>query len=300
LVAKALAGLHPGLKIKIVPIRTSGDDPSRKPTGLTGVKGLFVKEIEEALLQKTIDLAVHSAKDLPGLLPPGLMVGAVPERLSPFDALVSDLPSAKSLADLPTRAVVGTSSLRRRAQIAALRPDLRISLIRGNLDTRLKKMKSQECHAVILAAAGILRLKGGSLPFSELSPDEMLPAPGQGVLALERRADDSRTADLIGPLGHSESETALAAERGFMMRLGAGCQTPAAAWARHEGGFLKMDALVCGLDGAGQLRAAGRVSYPDSSQAAALGAGLADDLLRRGGAEIIAKAESEATKEWEA
>jgi hydroxymethylbilane synthase len=300
MVSKALEGLHPGLKVRIVPIKTSGDDPGRRPTGPLGVKGLFVKEIEEALLAGSVDLAVHSAKDLPGSLPDGLSLGAVPERFPPFDALVSD--QSDSIKGLPQNSRIGTSSLRRRAQLKALRPDLKIILIRGNLETRANKVKSKECDAVVLAEAGILRLKGKALPFFEIPPSDMLPAPGQGILALEARQGDEMTMGLLEPLNHPPSETALSAERAFMKRLGTGCQTPAAAWARFEDSMFKMEALVSELDGSTILRAEGVLEPATASpqEAALLGARLAQELLDKGGAQIIERAESENLLEWEA
>jgi hydroxymethylbilane synthase len=298
MLARALGEVHQGLLFKIVPIKTSGDDPGRKPTGPMGVKGLFVKEIEEAILEGRVDFAIHSAKDLPGLLPEGLVLGAAPERALPFDALITE--SQSSLSSLPQGARVGTSSLRRRAQLLALRPDFKIKPIRGNLDTRINKVKSKECDAVVLAASGLMRLKGEDYPFAEIAPAEMLPAPGQGILALELRAADEQVAGLLSPLNHRPTQTALAAERAFMTSLAAGCQTPAAAWARVEEEFLFMEALVAELDGSLVLREEGRIPFPETLEpAAALGASLAEALLLKGGAEIIAKAEREVAKEWE-
>jgi hydroxymethylbilane synthase len=297
MVGKALEDLNPGLKVRVVPIKTSGDDPLRKPTGAMGVKGLFVKEIEEALLDFRVDLAVHSAKDLPATLPSGLVLGATPERALPFDALITD--NQSSLLRLPKGARVGTSSLRRSSQLLALRSDFTIIPIRGNLDTRINKVKTKECDAVILAASGLVRLKGKDSPFVEISPSEILPAPGQGILALELRESDPKIHRLIEPLNHMPSKIALISERAFMKALGAGCQTPAAAWARFEGDFLVMDSLVAELDGTLVLREEGRI--PVSTEllpAEQLGTSIAEKLLKKGGSEIIAKAEREVEKAW--
>jgi hydroxymethylbilane synthase len=296
MVAREIERLHPGLKVPIVPIRTSGDDASHKPSGPMGIKGLFVKEIEEAILEKKVDLAIHSAKDLPARLPDGLVLGPVPERASPMDALVGG--TYRSILDLPKGARIGTSSLRRRAQLLCLRRDFQIKGIRGNVDTRVGKVSSGEVDAVILAAAGLVRLKGAAFPFQPIPYTEILPAPGQGALALELREGDGRVTAIISPLDHFNSRVCLLAERAFMERLGAGCQTPAAAWARVEGNSLLMDALVCSLDGTEAIKGDQRLVGVDPLAGQALGEGLARDLLSRGAGRIIADAESEIQREW--
>jgi hydroxymethylbilane synthase len=330
-VARELEAASPGLAVQIVPIRTRGDDPGRAPLGAAGIKGLFVKEIEDALLLGAIDLAVHSAKDLPSALPEGLALGAAPRRASPFDALIAE--GAAGVGSLKKGARVGTSSLRRRAQLLALRPDLAIVPLRGNLDTRLGKVVSGELDATLLGASGLRRLKGEAFPVSEIPPGEILPAPGQGQLALELREGDEDTLRLCAPLNHALSEAALACERAFMAALGAGCQTPAAAWARIEGGAFVASSLVCELDGSRTLKAEGRLegfraipetgavsppssvafsepapaaaggpggaggsrgsgeAAPDLEAARGLGRSLAERLLEAGAAEIIARAE---------
>ena len=283
-VARALAAAHPGLTLEIRPIKTSGDKILDAPLASIGGKGLFVKEIEEALLDETIDLAVHSAKDLPAKLPDGLELGAVPARADCRDVWVSRTPGG--LKGLPPGARVGTSGPRRQAQILARRPDLRIAPIRGNLETRLQKVGA-ETEAVVVAAAGLFRLGLTPLGAQTMEPSEMLPAAGQGALALEIRVGDGRTAGLIRPLHHPPTALALAAERGFLDFLGGGCQVPAAALAVTDGAELKLEAIIAAPSGTLVLR--GRRSAPAGSppQAAALGRDLAAELLTRGGAEII-------------
>ncbi|MDR3037975.1 MAG: hydroxymethylbilane synthase, partial [Candidatus Adiutrix sp.] len=235
LTAGEIAAGRPDLALEIIPIKTTGDKIQDKPLAQIGGKGLFVKEIDEALLAGTIDLAVHSAKDLPALLPDGLILGATPARADFRDVLVACGPGG--LEHLPPGARVGTSGLRRRAQILARRPDLRIEPIRGNLGTRLQKV-GPEIEAVIVAAAGLARLGLNPAQARPLEPAEMLPAAGQGVLALTIRQDDARTAEIIRPLHHRPTGLALAAERGFLEFLGGGCQLPVAALAQAAEGLL--------------------------------------------------------------
>jgi hydroxymethylbilane synthase len=325
-VARALEAANPGYAFRVVPIRTRGDDPGRGPIGGAGIKGLFVKEIEDALLAGEVDLAVHSAKDLPSELPDGLGLCAAPERASPFDALV--LRGGGDLAGLRRGARVGTSSLRRAAQLRAFRPDFEIVPLRGNVDTRLGKVGSGEMDATLLGASGLMRLKGPSFAVATVDPALMLPAPGQGQLGLEIREGDVRTREICSHLDHPPSALALVCERAFMEGLGAGCQTPAACWARFEGPDMVADALVCELDGSRVVRASGRVSgasapagtrgvrghggaggdsgrggapdgggrgdpgpLPDPAEARALGLELASGLLAQGGDLMIARAE---------
>jgi hydroxymethylbilane synthase len=289
MVAEALRGLYPELEIEILPRKTKGDDPGRAPMGGMGIKGLFTKEIEEALLSKEADLAVHSAKDLPALLPEGLTLGAVPRRETPFDAFICL--SDGGITDLPPDAIVGTSSLRRKAQLLALRNDLRIRPIRGNVDTRIQRVAIGDYDATILAASGLRRLKGENYPIRPIAPEELLPAPGQGILALEHREEDKWIHDLLSPLNHIASELALAAERSFMLSLGAGCQTPAAAWARKNGDDLVMDSLVAETDGSLVIRAGDKVGcLKDLDCAREMGHRLAMELLYKGGEAIIKKA----------
>jgi hydroxymethylbilane synthase len=314
-VAKALEAANPDLAFQVVPIRTRGDDPARAPLGSSGIKGLFVKEIEDALLLGAVDLAVHSAKDLPSELPEGLRLGAAPERASPFDALISS--GDGDLASLKKGAKVGTSSLRRAAQLLSFRADFEVVPLRGNVDTRLGKVSSGELDATLLGASGLARLKGGGFPVKEVGPEIMLPAPGQGQLALEMREGDERAFNACAPLGHAPSALALACERAFMEGLGAGCQTPAACWARFEGQDFLADALVSELDGSRVIRASRRLdaagppvhgqagqgrlgpdradawpgAAPDPAKVREIGLGLARELLGMGGDQMIARAE---------
>ena len=284
LVREALLASHPGLKAELIPIKTTGDMRLDLPLSRIGVQGVFVKEIEAALLEGTIDLAVHSAKDLPSRLQEGLVLGAVMARADCRDVLISDRPGG--LAALPPEARVGTSGLRRQAQLLALRPDLTILSVRGNVGTRLEKVGG-EIEAVLLAAAGLDRL-GIQPPHAErLDPDVMLPAVGQGSLALEIRRDEPRMAELILPLHHPPSGRILGAERGFLETLGGGCQIPVAALARLEGDELTLEALIA--DPSGERIRRGRKTAPAAGEesAADLGRALAAELLARGGDKIL-------------
>ncbi|MDR1677884.1 MAG: hydroxymethylbilane synthase [Deltaproteobacteria bacterium] len=227
-VIERLKQQHPELLFEFIPIKTSGDDPKSSPYGHQGLKGLFVKEIETALLKKEIDLAVHSAKDLASELPAGLILGPALERAEPWDVTVSS--SSLSLASLPIGAKVGTSSLRRQFFIKAFRRDLDIQPLRGNVETRLKKV-GQTYSAIILAKAGLSRLniQAPHLQVEIIPPEIMLPSPGQGQLALEFRADNDFIHSLVKPLNHLLSALAMEAERAFMRRLGLGCTEPVAA-----------------------------------------------------------------------
>ncbi len=291
LVARALEKFHPALAAEIVPIKTAGDR-LREPLAKIGGKGLFTREIEEELLAGRIDLAVHSAKDLPAELPPGLTLGAAPKRANPRDVLFSRYPGG--LQGLPQGARLGTCGLRRQAQILAVRPDLTIAPLRGNVGTRLKKIKT-EVEATILAAAGLERLaithsNMGPLPphnAEALPLDLMLPAAGQGILALQFREDDARTEALLAPLNHVPTSMALAAERGFLRRLGGGCLLPVAAFAEFMGESLTLEALIASPDGRRIFRDKKTVE-PDSLTAAAnLGAFMAEHLLALGGRAIL-------------
>ena len=283
--AQALQAAHPGLNVEIVPIKTTGDRILDTPLAKIGGKGLFVKEIEEALLAGDIDMAVHSAKDLPAKLPEGLSLGATPARADFRDVLISSAPGG--LEGLPAGARIGTSGLRRQAQLLARRPDLEIRPIRGNLETRLKKIGA-EVEAVLLAAAGLQRLGLTPPQAVTLAPEEMLPAVGQGVLALEIRQDDARMAELLRLIHHEPTGLALAAERGFLAYWGGGCQLPAAALAEIENGRLGLRALIADPDGRRVIK--GRKTCPASAtqaEAGALGQYLAAELAADGGADIM-------------
>ena len=240
-IADQLLSIHPDLEITIKIIQTTGDKfDTASLAALSGeTKGLFVKEIEEALLNRQVDLAVHSLKDVPTQLPDGLSLGAVPRRENPFDCYVSEDP-VNSLADLPEGARIGTSSYRRSIQLAALRPDLEIQPIRGNIDTRMRKVRNKQFHGVVLAAAGLKRLGMERRIRFSFGVEQMVPAIGQGALALEIRSDDAIALEVLKPLDHSPTAQAVEAERSFLEEMGGGCQLPIGALARvdpHEAYF---------------------------------------------------------------
>ncbi len=273
---------HPGLEIETVIIKTKGDKITDVPLAKVGGKGLFVKEIEEALLRHDIDLAVHSMKDVPTELPEGLEIAIIPERESPYDVLISR--NGKGLSDLPKGAKVGTSSLRRAAQIRARYPELTIENLRGNLDTRLRKLEEGLYDAIIVAEAGLLRLGLGDTPRERLSPEVMLPAIGQGALAIEVRRDDAELKEALSFLHHEETAVCVAAERAFLAALGGGCQVPLAAHAVLEDGRLLLEALIADPEGRTILRDSAAGS---PSQAEEMGRSLAETLLSRGGKKIL-------------
>jgi len=287
-VADLLRSKEPGLEVRLHELTTRGDRILEVPLAEVGGKGLFVKEIEDALLQGDAEVAVHSMKDLPAELAGGLVIAAVPEREDPRDALCS--PRFGTLDRLPREARVGTSSLRRGAQLKALRPDLRLEVVRGNVETRLRKATG-ELDAVVLAYAGLRRLGLAEHATQVLSPEEMLPAVAQGALALEARASDAATLERLSRLEHPETRTRIEAERGFLARIEGGCQVPMAGHATLEGGTVRMRALVASLDGARIIR--GERTGP-ASEARALGVALAEDLLSRGAAAILKEAEGKA------
>ena len=224
-----LLQLHPGLEVELVKIRTTGDKITEAPLARIGSKGIFVKEIEEALLRGEIDLAVHSMKDLPTRLPPGLTIGAVPPREDPRDALVSR--DGRHLHELPPGVKIGTSSLRRRVQLLRIKASWQIVPLRGNLDTRLRKLREGEVEAIVVASAGLRRLGLQHQARQLLPPELLLPAAGQGALAVECREGDG-VMELLGPLNHPQTALEVRAERAFLERMGGGCQVPmgALAW----------------------------------------------------------------------
>ncbi len=278
-----LSERHPRCQVELVIIKTTGDKILDVPLAQVGGKGLFIKEIEEALHAGRIDLAVHSLKDMPAVVPEGLILGAVPVREDHRDAFISS--TYASLGAIPPGGRLGTGSLRRRVQLLHLRPDLEVVPIRGNVDTRLKKMQTLGLDAVILAAAGLNRLGLGHVYQGLLSEAEMLPAVGQGALGLEVRADDLRLRELIAFLDHPPSRIAVSAERAFLARLEGGCVVPVAALGRVAGDSLTLEALISDLDGQRYLR--DKISgHGDEAQA--MGTEIANRLLDRGGREILA------------
>jgi hydroxymethylbilane synthase len=267
-----------GNESRIEIIKTTGDKITDAPLAKVGVKGLFTKEIEEALLDGRADLAVHSLKDLPAELPEGLELTAVPEREDPLDAIVG-----KRLADLPRGASVGTGSLRRAAQLRRLRPDLRIENIRGNLDTRLRKLDEGQYDTIVLAAAGLKRLGWASRIAEILPPDIMCPAVGQGALAIETRAHGAGS-DACVVLDHAATRAAVSAERGLLAALGGGCQVPVGAHAVWESDRVRLFGVVASPDGAELVT--GQSAGP-ASEAARIGADLGAELLSRGARKIL-------------
>jgi hydroxymethylbilane synthase len=284
-VAGLLRAREPGLDVQLHELVTKGDKILDVALARVGGKGLFVKEIEDALLARDAQIAVHSMKDLPAVLADGLALGAVPEREDPRDALCS--PRWKTWSALPKGAKVGTSSLRRAAQLMTLRPDLQIEMVRGNVETRLRKA-SEGLDAVVLAYAGLRRLGLAEHATYVFPPEEMLPAVAQGALALEARTDDPETMRRLAPLDHAETRVRVEAERGLLRRLEGGCQVPIAAHATVAGERVTLRALVASLDGKNVVR--GERSGPNGD-ARAMGTALAEDLLSRGAREILAACE---------
>ncbi|MBT4979551.1 MAG: hydroxymethylbilane synthase [Gemmatimonadetes bacterium] len=271
------------LEIEVLKIRTTGDQATGSLRSFGGA-GVFTKELERALLEGQIDLAIHSLKDLPTQMHPELALVATPEREDVRDALIG--PDLSSLADLPNGARLGTGSLRRRAQLKALRPDLEILDIRGNLDTRIDKAMRGECDAVVLAVAGLNRLGWQQRIGVHLSLDQVLPAPGQGALGLQMRADNPLKS-YVGALNHAPTQAAVQAERQLLQTLRAGCHAPVGAWARLEEDQLTLDGLVGHPDGTEMLRA--RHSAP-LTDAQPLGEAVAA-ALREQGADALLQAE---------
>ena len=281
-VATLLRRAHAGLEVELVPMLTQGDRIQDRSLAAIGGKGLFIKELEVALQERRADIAVHSMKDLPGDLPAELTIAAVLERADPRDALLSK--AAARLEDLPQGARMGTSSLRRQAQLMAARPDLRIEPLRGNVDTRLRRLDEGAMDAIVLACAGLMRLGLESRITARLDPAISLPAVAQGVIGIECRRADARTLALLRVLEHGDTRIAMDAERAFALRLGGSCQSPIAAHARLEGRRLILDGLVAEPDGSRLLRdsLAGGVDAP-----AALGQQLAERILAAGARSLL-------------
>jgi len=280
-VVERLKEQWPETEFTIRTITTSGDrgaDPRER--------GIFVKELESALAEGAVDIAVHSLKDLPTKTPAGLKVASIPRRVDPRDAFVGRN-AVRRLADLPRGARVGTSSVRRKAQLLAHRPDLEVLPLRGNVDTRLKRLGAGDFDAIVIAAAGLLRLDLRNRIDEFLDPEVMLPAPGQGALALEVRLGDDLAEELAYSLNHRETQARVTAERSFLARLGAGCLAPVGALAYLEEGELRLEGLVAAPDGSEFIR--GEIAGPPE-EAAELGEELAADILEQGGEEILKEA----------
>jgi hydroxymethylbilane synthase len=264
-------------------IRTSADKDTKTSIRAGSATGVFVKEIEEALLASDVDLAVHSMKDLPTRIPDALVVGAIPAREDARDALIA-AGSCRRLEDLPPGAVIGTGSIRRQAQVLALRPDLVVKDIRGNVETRFQKLAERDYDAVILACAGLNRLGLQDRIHVRFDYREMLPAPGQGALALQVRRGDERTAAMIAGLNDSPTATAVLAERAFLRRMGGGCNSPIAVYARSVNDTCIIEGLVATPDGKTVIRDSAECSPATANEAAEA---LAERLLSIGGAEIL-------------
>ena len=274
---------HPGLVVELVPMSTQGDKILDTPLAKIGGKGLFVKELETAMLEDRADIAVHSMKDVPVEFPQGLMLSTICEREDPRDAFVSN--QYQSLGQLPYGAVVGTSSLRRQCQIKALRPDLQIRDLRGNVNTRLAKLDAGEFDAIILAAAGLIRLGFQSRIATYLPVTQSLPANGQGAVGIECRSDDLAIRALLAPLEHPPTRLAVLAERAMNRALQGGCQVPIGAFAEIDGDAMYLRGLVGQLDGQNILQAEVRGAAADAE---VLGQQLAELLLAQGAGEILA------------
>jgi hydroxymethylbilane synthase len=271
-----------GASAEIITIRTAGDHFQQGSVAQIGLKGVFIKEIEDALLDGSVDLAIHSLKDVPTEIPAGLALVAIPPREDPRDCLISR--SGAGLAALPHGARVGTSSLRRQAQLRRARPDLEILELRGNVDTRLRRVAEGAMDAAVLAYAGVKRLKQEARVAEVLATELMLPAVGQGALAVEAREDNREAANLLAPLEHPDTRVAVTAERAVLAALQGGCQVPLGAWARIENGRLLLDACVCAVDGSEIVRdrAAGSAAQPE-----ALGRALGEKLLAAGADRLL-------------
>ena len=283
IVKAELLKYHADLDVELVPMSTQGDKILDTPLAKIGGKGLFVKELETAILEDRADIAVHSMKDVPVAFPEGLQLQTICLREDPRDAFVSN--QFRSLAELPQGAVVGTSSLRRQCQIKALRPDLQVRDLRGNVNTRLKKLDNGEFAAIILAAAGLIRLGFAERIASYLTVDSSLPANGQGAVGIECRSDDAQVQALLAPLEHSLTRQCVLAERAMNRALQGGCQVPIGAFAILEGEQLWLRGLVGSLDGQQIIRDDVRGSIDAAEQ---LGQQLAEQLLAAGAGEILA------------
>ncbi|QGY40037.1 hydroxymethylbilane synthase [Pseudodesulfovibrio cashew] len=273
---------HPGLTVELLKIKTKGDKILDVPLAKVGGKGLFVKEIEEALLDGRAQLAVHSMKDVPTELPEGLEVGIIPEREASTDSLLSV--KCDGLKGLPEGAVVGTSSLRRQSQLATLRPDLKIESLRGNLDTRVKKLLNGDFDAIVVATAGLNRLELTAPKMEVLGPPDFLPAVAQGALGIEYHKDNAEVLAMLTFLDHQETKHQVLAERGFLTGLDGGCQVPIAAWSVIDGDQIKLTGFVADVDGSRPIRmeAEGTVA-----EAWDIGMALAERVLQAGGKAIL-------------
>lgn len=285
-VAERLRALHPGLDVELVGMTTRGDRILDRPLAAVGGKALFVKELERGMLDGEADIAVHSMKDVPAVVPEEFRLPVILEREDPCDAFVSV--RFRDVAELPEGARVGTASLRRECQLRARRPDLAVGSLRGNVQTRLGKLEAGEFDAIVLAASGLRRLDMTERITRVLPPEESLPAVGQGALGIECRAEDNDVQALIAALDHSDSHDRVAAERAVNARLEGSCHVPLAAYALLEGDRLWLRALVASRDGRRVLRAEGRAPRAEGP---ALGRRLAEELLDQGAGALLAEAD---------
>jgi hydroxymethylbilane synthase len=272
LVIDAIRQAHPHVQIEVREIRTEGDR-SNAPLSAIGGQGVFVKETEAALLRKDVDFAVHSLKDLPPQIPDGLVIAAIPERADPRDALVT--PHGAQLADLPTGAKIGTGSARRAVQLRALRSDIETVDIRGNVETRIRKVDEGQYDGAVLAVAGLERLRLLDRASQTFGIEEMVPAVGQGALAVEARADDDETSALLSAIDHADTRIACEAERAFLVELGAGCKLPIGALATVDGDMLRLMGMIASESDGPSFREDSSASIADGRE---LGAGLAKSL----------------------
>jgi hydroxymethylbilane synthase len=286
-VAACLRRGHPGIAVERVVVSTAGDRVLDVALSKVGDKGLFTRELEQALVAGRVDVAVHSLKDLPTEMPDELALGAVLEREDPRDALVGPWPGG--LEGLPEGVRVGTSSLRRRAQVLARRPDLRVVDLRGNVPTRLAKLERGACDAAVLALAGLRRLGLEHAVGSVLDPAAMLPAAGQGALAVQCRREDGPVREILARLEHGPTRLAVAAERALLARLEGGCQVPVGCLATLESARLRLRGLVADVDGSVTVAGVVEEAVDDEVAAAALGERLADTLLANGAREVLAR-----------
>lgn len=279
-----LQSTYPSLSVELVIIKTKGDKILDVPLAQVGGKGLFVKEIEAAIIDGRVDLAVHSMKDMPSMIPEELTIGAIPHRETPEDVLISK--NDLAFSELPAGARIGTSSLRRSAQLLHLRPDISIIPLRGNLDTRLKKLDTEDMDAIVLAAAGVKRLNFGNRITQYLDETQMLPAVGQGALCIEIRKNDTDIFSLVEPMDHLPTRIVVSAERAFLNRLEGGCQVPIAAHGKIDGNNITLTGLVANVEGTVLIRDS--VIGP-KAESETLGIALAERLLSKGAQEILAE-----------
>lgn len=279
-----LQTLYPNCDVQILGMTTTGDQVLDKPLASIGGKGLFIKELENALLDGRADFAVHSMKDVPMNMPEGFALVATCERENPHDAFVSN--DYDALADLPNGSIVGTSSLRRQSQIQARFPKLKIESLRGNVQTRLRKLDEGQYAAIILAAAGLIRLELGGRIRNFISADDSIPAVGQGALGIEIKSDRTDLISVLAPLNHTDTEQCVEAERGFSRALAGSCTVPLGAYATKQGSTVSITGFVASVDGTKMLR---QSATGDSSNAEKIGQSLADKLIRLGADKILAE-----------